>query len=194
MSPTTVQRAAVGLISAGMRDFRNASHAILRDCDSLQALIALYATGKTNSSIVQELINVGVGTGSLQSSLSSVLKNLNSTLTAQSTSSTIPSDCITTGNQLDDMDVSPTDSRFTAWYQKCSQYMTQWAMKDAADWDDDWARNSNVRTVVGVWSDMRSLSPLTASAEPAEQHQHHQRGAQLQPARLGRRLGQGRPV
>lgn len=142
----TVQRAAITLIVSGMRSFYSAANSVLRNCDDLESLIGLYATGRTNSSIVQELINLGVGTSSLQSTLLGVAKTINSTLSAQSTSGSIPSDCI---SQLDDNDdVSPTDSRFTAWYQKCSQYIGQIAMRDIAGLGNDWAKNANVRSVV----------------------------------------------
>ena len=188
-STLTVQRAALTLIGTGLRDFRNVTFHILRDCDTLESLIGLYASGKTNGSIVQELINVGVGTGSLQSSLQGVVKNLTTSLSAQSASSSVPADCITTGDMLDNQDVSPSDPRFTAWYQKCSQYITQWASTNAVTWDKDWAQASTVRNVVAVLLLLPHTLP-TAPAGSAGQPQLHQLGAQLQPARLERRLGQ----
>ena len=144
-----MQRAALTLIGTGLRDFHNVTWRILRNCDSLQTLIGLYASGQTNSTILQELINLGVGTSSLQSTLKGVVQNLTSSLTAQSASSSVPADCVTMGNKLDD-DTDPSDASFTAWYQKCSQYVTQYIAKDAMDWDDDWAQASNVRNSLSV--------------------------------------------
>lgn len=140
---STVQNAAASLLTIGLAEFRNVSVHILRDCDTVQSLIALQALGKTNASIVQELINLGVGTGSLQSTLQGVFKNLTSGLSAQSTSVNIPTDCIVQADNLDD--IHPSDPRFTAWLQKCGQYATQWAAQNAAHGNQDWAKASNVR-------------------------------------------------
>lgn len=177
-----MQRTAVSLIGSGVRDFRNASWGILRDCHALQTLIGLNATGQTNASIVQELVNLGVGITSLQLTLQGVVTNLASSLAAQSTPANVPSDCATTANMLDELRVPPTDARFAAWFDRCSQYLTEWAIKDAAAWDQDWAQAANVRCYCGLRD--RNTTVSTASARPAEKPQRHELVAQLQLAWL----------
>lgn len=143
---STVQSAALILISAGLYEIRNATRAILRDCDVVQSLIALQARGKTNSSIVQELINLNVGTGSLQQTLQGVFQNASASLSAQSASSNIPSECQVQAKSMDGLSFS--NPNLTAWFQKCFDYVAQWAMKDLANWNQDSLKTINVRAMI----------------------------------------------